>query len=190
MYKDKIKEYFEKWVMISDEEFEHFSSQLVRKDLPKNSIILSKGEVENHLSFIEQGIVRFNLPELDHDLTFDFAFPGHFVSAYESFLTRSPSNYHVWTISKCTLWQISYNDLEGIYNETDVGNIIGRKVAEDLYIKKTSRTISLLRDPAKKRYLDLFNMQPELIRNIPLKYLASYLGIRPQSLSRVRKDIY
>jgi hypothetical protein len=66
---------------------------------------------------------------------------------------------------------------------------MGRKIAEELFLKKTRREMSLLEDTATQRYLDLLSEQPLLIRYIPQKYLASYIGIRPQSLSRIRKAI-
>lgn len=185
----KIKEFFEEFVEINDEEFEVFTSKLVKVKYPKKSIILEKGKVEQALSFIEKGIVRFNIPKLDYDFTFGFAFENSFVSGYDSFLTQLPSTYNIEAISDCTLWQISYKDLNDIYNNTRIGERIGRKVAESIYLKKVKREISLLEDTAKTRYLDLLKEQPELIQKIPQKYLASYIGIRPQSLSRIRREI-
>ncbi|MDN5627752.1 MAG: Crp/Fnr family transcriptional regulator, partial [Weeksellaceae bacterium] len=80
-------------------------------------------------------------------------------------------------------------DLDYIYENTIIGDRIGRKIAESLYVKKMKREQSLLEDSAQKKYEDLLKEQPELILNIPLKYIASYIGIRPQSLSRIRKQI-
>src|SRR5690606_34894588 len=134
-------------------------------------------------------MVRFNIPKLDYDFTFAFAFENSFVSAYDSFLTQQPSIYNVEAISDCVLWRISYDDLNGIYENTRVGDRIGRRVAENIYLKKMKCEIALLEDTAKKRYLDLMKEQPQFIQHIPLKYLASYIGVRPQSLSRIRKEI-
>ncbi|MGO1245714.1 MAG: cyclic nucleotide-binding protein, partial [Sphingobacterium sp.] len=79
--------------------------------------------------------------------------------------------------------------LHVIYNTTKVGNLIGRKVAESLYAAKMKRELALLKDSAKERYLDLLRNQPHFYKQIPLKYLASYIGVRPQSLSRIRRQI-
>ena len=76
-----------------------------------------------------------------------------------------------------------------IYNETKVGNILGRKSAEDLFLKKSNRELSFLTQTAEQRYLNLFTEQPLLLKHIPLKYIASYIGITPQALSRIRKRI-
>jgi len=186
---EAIHQYFNELTDISNNEWLSFNSKLQRVEFSRKSIILERGKIEKYLSFIEKGIVRFNIPKLDYDFTFAFAFENSFVSAYDSFLTQQPSIYNIEAISDCVLWQISYDDLNAIYENTRVGDRIGRKVAENIYLKKMKREISLLEATAKKRYVDLMKEQPQLIQHIPLKYLASYIGIRPQSLSRIRKEI-
>lgn len=152
-------------------------------------MLLNKGEVENHLSFVEKGIVRLYIPQEDGDLTFGFVFGGAFVSAYDSFITQTPAEYVVETITDTVLWQLNYKDLQEVYASSAIGNLIGRKASEELFLKKSKRELSLLRDSAEQRYLNLFEERPELIRQIPLKYIASYIGITPQALSRIRKRI-
>jgi len=186
---EKIRNYFEEFVTMNDDDWQVFSTKLSRKEFPKKTLILEKGRREQNLAFIEKGIVRFNIPKPDHDFTFAFAFENMFVSAYDSFLTQRESFYSIEAITDCVLWQISYEDLQTVYESTDIGDRIGRKIAEDLFVKKMKRELSLLEDTAQKRYLDLIREQPQLIQHIPLKYLASYIGIRPQSLSRIRKNI-
>ena len=185
----QIKQYFDTLVDISDEDWAIFESKLERITFPKKSVILEKGKTEKYLSFIEKGILRFNIPKLDYDLTFGFAFENSFVSAYDSFVEQMPSQYNIEAITDCVLWRISFEDLNAIYRQTKIGEQIGRKVAETLYSRKVKREISLLENTAKERYLDLFKEQHHLIQNIPQKYLASYIGVRPQSLSRIRKEI-
>lgn len=186
---ERIRQIFKTLVDLSDADWENFASRLSCRDYSKKSIILPKGKTERHLSFIEKGILRFNIPKPDFDFTFGFAFENSFVSAYDSFLQQSPCMYNVEAITDTVLWRITYTDLNQIYSETLLGDRIGRKVAENLYRRKMKRELSLLQDDATKRYLDLLEEQPELVRQIPLKYLASYIGIRPQSLSRIRKSI-
>jgi len=186
---NQIRDYFEKTARMTDRDWQIFSSKLKRREFPKKHILLKAGQTENHLSFIETGIVRFYIPAEAYDLTFSFAFENSFVSGYDSFLTQRPSTYNAETLTKTTLWQLTYNDLQEIYNETEIGNTIGRKAGEELFLKKSKRELSLLNESAEQRYLNLFTEQPELIKQIPLKYIASYIGITPQALSRIRKRI-
>lgn len=186
---EQIRKFLNDFVPIDDRDWDIFSSKLNRVVYPKKSLILEKGKKERHLYFIEKGIVRFNIPRLDYDFTFAFAFQHTFFSAYDSFLTQAPALYNIEAITDCVLWQIAYDDLQAVYEYSTVGDRIGRKIAEWLFLKKTKRELSLLEDTATKRYLDLLAEQPQLIQHIPVKYLASYIGIRPQSLSRIRKAI-
>ena len=165
------------------------SSKLLKEEFPKKHILLKSGQMENNLSFIETGIIRLYVEKTENDLTFAFAFGGGFVSGYDSFLTRTKSTYHIETLTKSTLWQLSYNDLQEIYNTTEIGNKIGRQASEELFLKKSKRELSLLNETAEQRYLKLFTEQPKLIQQIPLKYIASYIGVTPQALSRIRKRI-
>jgi CRP-like cAMP-binding protein len=186
---NQIRSYFENLVPLTDIDWEIFSAKLTRCEFPKNTLLLKAGIIENHLSFIEKGIIRFYIPKEENDLTFGFAFDNNFVCAYDSFLTQSPSTCYVETISETILWRINYIDLQDIYKETEFGNTIGRLASEELFLKKSKRELSLLSESAEKRYLNLFTEQLHLIKLIPLKYLASYIGITPQALSRIRKRI-
>ncbi len=186
---EKIRKYFEANAKLTEYDWEVFASKLTRQEFSKKHKLLHTGETEKYLSFIENGIIRSYIPKEEYDLTFAFAFENHFISAYDSFLTQSPSSYTVETITNTTLWRLTYHDLQTIYAKTKIGNFIGRKASEDLYLKKSKREQSLLNETAEERYLNIFSEQPKLIQHIPLKYIASYIGITPQALSRIRKRI-
>lgn len=189
---EQIRQYFETAVQLklTDKDWDIFSSKISRQEFPKKHILLKAGQTEDYLSFVETGVIRYYIPKMDNDLTLAFVFANSFASAYDSFLTRTPSVYQADTLTKTTLWRLNYNDLQTIYNETEIGNKIGRFASEDLFLKKFKRELSLLNETAEERYLNLFTEQPKLIQEIPLKYIASYIGITPQALSRIRKRIY
>jgi hypothetical protein len=92
-------------------------------------------------------------------------------------------------LTKTIVWRISYEDLQKVYAETNAGNLLGRFAAEKLFLEKSKRELSLLQYNAKERYLQLLHEQPEILQQIPLKYVASYIGITPQALSRIRRQI-
>ncbi|WP_215225542.1 Crp/Fnr family transcriptional regulator [Echinicola shivajiensis] len=186
---EKIRALFEQQVSMSDQDWYSFSSKLNKVNFSAKAEILKFGEVENYLSFIASGIIRYYIPEEEQELTFGFSFENEFASAYDSFLTRTPSTYVLEALDSVELWRISYDDLQKVYQESVVGNIIGRNAAEGLFLKKSKRELALLQESAEERYLKIFTERPELIRAIPLKYIASYIGITPQALSRIRKRI-
>ncbi len=186
---EQIRTYLDKIARQTDHDWHIFSSKLSRKEFAKKTLVLKAGQTENYLSFIEKGIIRFYMPGDENDLTFSFTFANSFVSAYDSFLTQLPCAYQVETLTDTVLWRLTHSDLQIIYKETGVGNLIGRHASEELFLNKSRRELSLLRDSAEQRYLNLFKEQPHVIRDIPLKYIASYIGITPQALSRIRNRI-
>jgi CRP-like cAMP-binding protein len=187
----KFRDYIEKITPINDGDWDLFSSKLVQHVFTKKSLLLDIGSIENQISFIEKGIVRFLIPkeDIEKEITFGFCFVNEFVSAYDSFLTQLPSTYQIEALTETTLWSISYPDLQEVYNKTQIGNLIGRLSSERLFLIKSKREQSLLNESAEQRYLNLFTERPNLIQKIPLKYIASYIGVTPQALSRIRKRI-
>ena len=186
---EEIRKYFDKKVLLTDSDWQIFSSKLVKREFSKKKRIVKVGQKENYLSFIEKGIIRFCIPTEFDDLTFGFAFANNFVSAYDIFLTQTQSTYELETITDTVLWSLTYQDLQDIYTQTEVGEKIGRLASEELFLKKSKRELSLLNHTPQQRYLNLFTEQPHLLQLIPLKYIAAYIGITPQALSRIRKRI-
>ncbi|WP_299885921.1 Crp/Fnr family transcriptional regulator [uncultured Lacinutrix sp.] len=186
-----IREYIEKTVAISDEDWHLFSSKLQNRVFKKKSLILEVGDTENYISFIEKGIARFVIPKENEDkeITFGFCFKNEYISAYDSFLTRKPSTHQIEALTDMSIWSISYQDLQEVYKKSFAGNVIGRLSSERLYLIKSKREQSLLNETAEQRYLNLFEDRPNLIKEIPLKYIASYIGVTAQALSRIRKRI-
>ena len=186
-----IRAFLEKTVAITEKDWQLFSSKLEYRKFKKKSKLLEVGQTENYISFIESGIARFLIPkeEEDKEITFGFCFENEFISAYDSFLTQTPSLYELEALTDMSMYSISHKDLQDVYNNTVVGNLIGRLSSERLFLIKSKREQSLLNETAEQRYLNLFTERPNLIKDIPLKYIASYIGVTPQALSRIRKRI-
>ncbi|MFB6343514.1 Crp/Fnr family transcriptional regulator [Saccharicrinis sp. FJH2] len=184
-----LREYYEKIIKLKEAEWEFIAAHFSRKVFDKNEIITQQGETEKFLSFIESGIVRFYIPDDETDLTFNFSFNREFTCAYDSFLTQTPSEYELQALTETIVWQISYADLQKVYTQTKAGNYLGRFASERLFLEKSKRELSLLKYNAKERYLRLFSERPDILKFIPMKYIASYIGITPQGLSRIRRQI-
>ena len=187
----QLKLYLDKITSISSSDWNFFISKLHRRIISKKSVFVKVNQIENHISFIESGIVRLFIPKdnPDKEITFGFSFKNQFVSAYDSFLTQSPSNYQLQALTETTVLSISYKDLQSVYKSTQIGNFIGRLTAEDLFLIKSKREQNLLNLNAEQRYLKLFKERPELLKSVPLKYVSSYIGVTAQALSRIRKRL-
>lgn len=172
-----------------DESGERFLSLFVPQVFTRQELLLAEGQTERYLSVVEQGMLRTFFRRGDREFTTDFIFPGQFASAYDSFLTRQPSALQVEALSNGRLMRVGYDALQRLYAEDIRSQETGRKAAEHLYIRKALRERSLLADTPEERYRQLLDAQPEYIREIPLKHLASYLGVTPETLSRIRARI-
>jgi CRP-like cAMP-binding protein len=188
---EQIKKYIDQIATISEEDWDFFRSKLQRRTLPKKTIFLKINQIENHISFIESGVVRLFIPKEnpEKEITFGFSFKDQFVSAYDSFLTQKPSLYQLQTLTETSVLSITYKDLQAVYKTTQIGDLIGRLTAERLFLIKSKREQNLLNLSAEERYLKLFKERPELLKVIPLKYISSYIGVTAQALSRIRKRL-
>lgn len=187
----QIKAYLEQIAAISPKDWSFFMSKLQRRVIAKKAIFLKLNEIENHISFIESGVVRLFIPKEDpeKEITFGFSFKDQFISAYDSFLTQTPSAYQLQALTETSILSISHTDLQDVYQTTKIGNLIGRLTAERLFLLKSKREQDLLNLTAEERYIKLFKERPELLKVIPLKYISSYIGVTAQALSRIRKRI-
>jgi CRP-like cAMP-binding protein len=188
---EQIKKYIDQIATISEEDWDFFRSKLQRRTLPKKTVFLKINQIENHISFIESGVVRLFIPKEnpEKEITFGFSFKDQFVSAYDSFLTQKPSLYQLQTLTDTSILSITYKDLQAVYKTTKIGDLIGRLTAERLFLIKSKREQNLLNLSAEERYLKLFKERPELLKIIPLKYISSYIGVTAQALSRIRKRL-
>ncbi|REC50677.1 Crp/Fnr family transcriptional regulator [Chryseobacterium sp. 18068] len=178
---------------LSHEEALYHVNKFEKIVFAKKTMILKEGTVEDYLYFIDKGIIRFFVnkvhpTEPSKEITFSFIAENTFCSAYDSFITRNPCAYNVETVQETVVYRIHFDDLQELYERSKVGNYLGRISAENLYVRKTQREISLLMHSAEERYLNLAKAYPNFIREIPLKHIASYIGITPQALSRIRKQ--
>jgi CRP-like cAMP-binding protein len=188
---EQIKLYLDQIASISELDWLFFTSKLQRRIILKKALFLKAKEIENHISFIESGVVRLFIPKEnpEKEITFGFSFKNQFVSAYDSFLTQTPSSYQLQALTETTILSITYEDLQLVYKHTHIGNLIGRLTAERLFLIKSKREQNLLNLSAEERYLKLFKERPELLKEIPLKYISSYIGVTAQALSRIRKRL-
>ena len=183
---DAFKEFLNTHVAVSQSDWNEIAKRLTAVTYHKGDVLTKAGQIEQRLYFIQSGIIRLYY-EFEHkDVTINFAFPNNFVNAYTSFLTQTPSDFHLTALTSCSLLYITKSDLEKLYALTTCGDVLGRIFAEKLFLYLSKRENDFMIKSPTQRYLDLFVEQPQLIQEIPQKYLASYIGITPQALSRIR----
>ena len=184
-----LRNILNKKVEISDSDWLFISSKLQLKEYKKKELVTTTEAIENKIYFILEGVFRLFIELPEKDVTIDFGFPESFLSSYSSFLTQTPSVACIQSLTKSKVIYITKDDLQEIYKVTKAGESIGRIFAEEFFRYKSKRELSFMKDSPTERYLNLFKEQQNLIQEIPQKYLASYIGITPQALSRIRAKI-
>jgi CRP/FNR family transcriptional regulator, anaerobic regulatory protein len=185
----RIKEYIAKFVEYSDEELSVFLNSQKKRVIPKGGYLMEAGQVCDYVAFINKGYFRSFCVVNNAEETYNFSFEGNFFTDYPSFLTRTPSNETHQALVDSEVLTISYADMQRGYFERPSMEKFGRLMAEFIIIGIAERNRSMLFMSPEQRYLNLMKTRPKVIANIPQHYIASYLGIQPESLSRIRKRL-
>lgn len=158
--------------------------------LQKHDFLSKAGSVCSYIGFVESGILRSFIFKEDNEFNIDFYLPGSFVSSYTSFLTRLPANTNIQALSDTKVYTISYSDYNNLLKKATDWNILGKFIADTLFMKKCKREKSLLKDSAEERYKLLLETYPEIEQLVAQYHIASYIGIKPESLSRIKSLTY
>jgi len=167
-------------------EFQKIAKKII---LEKGEYFIKEGKRSNQIGFILEGSARIFLNTEDKEVTKEFLFEGDLIGYSPSFLTNTTSSINIQATEKMEMEIINYDDFIMLNKNYESWREFRRINAENLFILKSKREISFLKDTPHKRYENLINERPHVIQRIPLSYIASYLGIRQETLSRIRKKI-
>jgi CRP-like cAMP-binding protein len=185
-----LKSYLQSFRLFTDSEIEQIAQLAIRTVLKKGDFFIQEGNICSKVAFVESGILRhYTVSDEGNDSTYCFAFPNSLLTAYSSFVTNQPSVENIQAITDVEILTIPKTALENALAGSKNWLIFGKLMAEQEFIKLESRVFSLLKEKAKQRYLNLFSQNPNYIQQIPLHYLASYLGITQRHLSRLRREL-
>lgn len=174
---------------LSAEEKEVSRSLFRQEKFEKGELFLRDGAVCDKLGFVCKGIFRYYIDQDGEDKTYNFAGEGDFICNYESLIKQLPSPKNIQAIESCEVFVISKKDLERFYAEVREGNRFGRMHMENVYAETIRQLISHYTELPKDRYLRFLQNYSGLSQRIPQYYIASYIGVKPQSLSRIRKRL-
>jgi CRP-like cAMP-binding protein len=184
---EELRRYLELVVPHEEEAWQAMRSILKAKHLGRHEHFLVQGGICRHLGFITEGYVRLYYLVGDEEITKDFNFENEFCGSYASFISEQPARFNVMAMEPVRLYPIPRNILLMLYETYSCWQKLGRINMERMFVKKEQREASFLLDSPEKRYEKLVKESPKWIQRIPLKYLASYLGMAPETLSRIRK---
>lgn len=188
----KFRAYINTLVVFDDAEWEVLADTLYLRGLNNKERFFQAGTVCNEVAFIVSGSLRFLLVRDGVEFSNYFTFEGEMVSAYGSFLKRTPGLVDIAAMETTRLACLSHSGMHGLLRDERVAHKMerfGRLIAEGLIICYDDRLLSFVAESAEDRYRHLLEKQPELLQRIPQHYVANYLGITPESLSRIRRRL-
>lgn len=190
MFKQNLKATINKFSTIKDKDWNDLLDSFEIKHLKKGEYFIHEGQVCNHIGFLNTGILRVFYVEGDKEFTsfFNFGNRNPLVSAFTSFFTRQPSRESIHALEDSEIGLIHYDKLQHLYDKSFELQKLGRLMAEYNYILAMERIYSLQHQSATERYNNLLKIYPQLVNHVPHHYIASYLGITAESLSRIRKN--
>ena len=155
----------------------------------KGELITHYGKVEDVVYFINVGIVEMSIKSYMTEKIIDFFFENELFCGFTSFLTQQPTDVQILALMDCEMEMIPRDSLMVAYETSLEANKFGRMLTEQGYIRKSDREKNLLTKTAEERYSEMFESRAQYISYIPVNKIAKYLGIHPESLSRIRKKM-
>lgn len=186
---DKIRAYYQNFIPLSEENWELLESRLKILKLNKNEFLHKEGEVCKYVTFVNKGLLRAYHKIEDKEFIEAFFCENEYLSDYSSFLTQTPGKIYVEAIEDCELVLLDFESVQELYERVDSFQKFGRLMAEYLFIEVSTRNNSLLFESPEQRYLKFTKNERDLQQRVPQYMIASYLGITPEALSRIRKRI-
>jgi len=184
-----LKQNMSRYVKLSNDDFERFYATLKFKTFKKRENLLVSGSICREAFFIIEGCIRYYNVSDGEEHTGQFFFEGSWYSDYDSFLFERPSKQTIQAIEETSVAILSKASMNQLYDEMPRFERFGRLMAENAFMGLRQRTEALTQLSALDRYMRLVENRPKVIQRVPQRFIASYLGIRPQSLSRIRKSI-
>lgn len=192
-----FKEYVSTLLDLTEEEWAFFSQRLTPRTFQKGDMICRPGEVCQSVLFVQEGLAySYMLDPSGKQFIWEFYYNSReaamgnlFAVDCPSFMFRQPGQFYIEALSAVQGWTVDLQGVREIFDQNDkwrqLGSVVGSMANRDTQ----NRAVSLLSEPATDRYQRLVREMPALLQLVPLRHIAAYLGITPQSLSRLRKNM-
>lgn len=188
MYYSKLYKKISSYIDLDEQDIDLIKSSFRYQSVTKGTPLIDTGKYSDKAFFILSGYLKYyKTIDSGEELIIHLYAPNNFATSLNSFFLATKSEEVLETITNCELLFISRTDLDKLYVAGHKWQEFGRKLMESFLIEKEERIIDLISLDAHAKYSKLCRTQPDIIQNVPAKHIASYIGIKPESLSRIRK---
>jgi CRP/FNR family transcriptional regulator, anaerobic regulatory protein len=184
---NKILNHIRQIAVVSEEEQAAFEAILEFKEVKKKDFALKEGDYCDKIFFINSGIFRLYYNIDGEENTYSFCVENCWYTDFESYLTNKKTEVNLQALEDCSIIRFKKTDIETLYRKYHNIERIGRILIEQAFVEEIEETRLANSCSAEERYLKLTMSNPELFQRIPQYHIASYLNIKPESLSRIRK---
>lgn len=185
----KLLYYFKKWTTISIDDETTILSSFEQVSIKKKNELLKPDTLCKYLYFVIEGCIRsYHIDSKGVEHIFQIRMDNSWIGDLESFISHTPSKYYIETLEDTTLLRISEERFEKLMKDVPALERYFRILFQKAYINTLNRLNANMWEPAINRYRAMLKEHPEMFQRVPLIYIASYLGITPESLSRIRKQ--
>ena len=179
--------YLQSFFPLSEELLAELKTVFTPISCPKSEYLITPGEICHSVFFMQQGFARGVRKVNEKEVTTWFWKEEDVITNIYSFLRQIPTTEGIQTLEDCELWALSYEDLQLLYKKHIEFNIIGRKILEEYFLKTFEITFILRNMTALERYEYLLKIHPDIFQRTTLLNISSYLGVSPETISRIRK---
>jgi CRP-like cAMP-binding protein len=186
-----LKSHIAKYVQLTEEEFERATRLFIPKKIRKRGFLLQEGDVCKHIAFVTKGCLRsYSVDEKGVEHVLQFAVEEWWISDLYSFLTGEPATSYIDALEDSELLLIDNPSFEKLQTELPKFERFFRLLLQNAYIATQRRINASLSLSAEKRYLELIGSCPTISQRVPQRHIASFLGVTPEALSRIRKRLF
>lgn len=186
----KLFNYFQRIMPLSSGEIEAIVETMTIKNYPKGTVLLKEGQVSAEAYFVLDGCVRQYYLVDGEEKTNNFFTEEQWVISMHSFSQHHPSNHYLDCCMDSTLVVGNREKEENLYKRFPKFETVSRKVMENVFAEQQELMSTYITDTAEQRYVKLLKSRPDLFQKIPQYQIASYVGVKPESLSRIRKRLF
>ncbi len=187
---DLLRSHILKRIELTDEEFARSTTFFIPKKIRKHQFLLKEGEMCKILAFVVKGCLRcYSVDDKGEEHIVQFAIEDWWISEPYSALTGEPSQYSIDALEDSELLLLDRDAQNKLLEEIPKFERMFRMLLENRFVANQRRITGTLSLSAEERYLSFLKSYPDIVRRVPQSMIASYLGITPQSLSRIRKEL-
>lgn len=187
--KEDLKKHMLQFCRFNDDQLFDILSRFEYETLKKGDLFYEGDRICRKIGFIRSGSVRSYYNIDGNEITRFVLIENHFFTAFQSFYTKKPSPEYIQAVEKTELYTINQSSIQELFNKYPEMVQLNQLVTIESHLRLEKRVFNLIAKTAEERYREFENDNPEMIQRVPLQYIASILGMKPETLSRIRKKL-